>query len=240
MPGEGAGETAGVGAQVAAALPGGDPLAAALAAGETPSPELVAASGEEGTLPRAKAWLWLAACLIALAVVPFTAMPFSLAEHVAFNLSPDALQTKAREVLQQLGYPEQPADRAWWFRTDDEYLERVDRLRPREAADELRDAVPGPMRFCYRQSPEPMVPMGVCRMLGMSVLGQVTATDPPPEAGDVVLELDPSGRLVALQVTPSGVRQPAAVERCRLGGAVRSGEARPPRLIRAGRSPVVA
>jgi serine/threonine protein kinase len=42
-------------AQVAAALPGGDPLAAALAAGETPSPELVAASGEEGTLPRAKA-----------------------------------------------------------------------------------------------------------------------------------------------------------------------------------------
>src|SRR6185312_16589394 len=31
---------------VAAALPGGDPLAAALAAGETPSPELVAASGE--------------------------------------------------------------------------------------------------------------------------------------------------------------------------------------------------
>ena len=62
-------------AQVAAALPGGDPLAAALAAGETPSPELVAASGEEGTLPRAKAWLWLAACLIALAVVPFTAVP---------------------------------------------------------------------------------------------------------------------------------------------------------------------
>jgi hypothetical protein len=31
-------------------------LAAALAAGETPSPELVAASGEEGTLPRWQAW----------------------------------------------------------------------------------------------------------------------------------------------------------------------------------------
>jgi len=37
---------------VAAALPGGDPLAAALAAGETPSPELVAASGAlEGVSP---------------------------------------------------------------------------------------------------------------------------------------------------------------------------------------------
>src|SRR4029077_10380247 len=38
---------------VAAAMPGGDPLAAALAAGETPSPQLVAASGETtGLRPR--------------------------------------------------------------------------------------------------------------------------------------------------------------------------------------------
>jgi serine/threonine-protein kinase len=35
---------------VAAVLPGGDPLAAALAAGETPSPDLVAAAGGEGGL----------------------------------------------------------------------------------------------------------------------------------------------------------------------------------------------
>ncbi len=35
-------------AQVAKALPGGDPLAAALAAGETPSPEMVAAAGRAG------------------------------------------------------------------------------------------------------------------------------------------------------------------------------------------------
>jgi hypothetical protein len=39
-------------AQLALALPGGDPLAAALAAGETPSPEMVAASGgREGFRP---------------------------------------------------------------------------------------------------------------------------------------------------------------------------------------------
>src|ERR1039458_2167686 len=37
---------------VAAAFPGGDPLAAALAAGETPSPELVAAAGEQEGLER--------------------------------------------------------------------------------------------------------------------------------------------------------------------------------------------
>src|SRR5262249_61393245 len=35
---------------VAAALPGGDPLAAALAAGETPSPEMVAAATTAGAI----------------------------------------------------------------------------------------------------------------------------------------------------------------------------------------------
>src|SRR5262245_12900181 len=45
-------------AQVAASLPGGDPLAAAIAAGETPSPELVAASGlKEGLAPAVAAAL---------------------------------------------------------------------------------------------------------------------------------------------------------------------------------------
>src|SRR5512137_503381 len=86
-------------AQVAAALPGGDPLAAAIAAGETPSPALVAASGEEGTLPRWQAWTWLAACFVALAVLPFTLVPFSLVEHVPFDLGPEALRARAVEVL---------------------------------------------------------------------------------------------------------------------------------------------
>src|SRR4029077_15332591 len=46
--------------QVAAALPGGDPLAAALAAGETPSPEMVAAAGEEDAIRPRTAWILLA------------------------------------------------------------------------------------------------------------------------------------------------------------------------------------
>src|ERR1044072_2275156 len=42
---------------VAAALPGGDPLAAALAAGETPSPEMVAAAGTTSALKASEALL---------------------------------------------------------------------------------------------------------------------------------------------------------------------------------------
>ena len=47
-------------AQVAAALPGGNPLEAALRAGETPSPEMVAASGTSEGLDARAAWALLA------------------------------------------------------------------------------------------------------------------------------------------------------------------------------------
>ncbi len=49
---------------VGAALPGGDPLAAALAAGETPSPEMVAAAGPAGSLRPGVAWACLAATVV--------------------------------------------------------------------------------------------------------------------------------------------------------------------------------
>ncbi len=52
---------------VAAALPGGDPLAAALAAGETPSPEMVAAAGPTSALKPAAALTGLAVTLVCLA-----------------------------------------------------------------------------------------------------------------------------------------------------------------------------
>ena len=49
---------------VAAGLPGGDPLAAALAAGETPSPELIATAGDTGKLLlRTGGGLFVAACI---------------------------------------------------------------------------------------------------------------------------------------------------------------------------------
>src|SRR5688500_9000864 len=54
---------------VSASLPGGDPLAAALAAGETPSPEMVAAAGEEGILRRGPGIALLAFTLAGLVAI---------------------------------------------------------------------------------------------------------------------------------------------------------------------------
>ena len=56
-------------AAVAAALPGGDPLAAAIAAGETPSPEMVAAAGGEEGMKPAAAWTCLSLVLAGMALV---------------------------------------------------------------------------------------------------------------------------------------------------------------------------
>ena len=189
-------------AQVAAALPGGDPLAAAIAAGETPSPELVAASGEEGTLPRWQAWAWLAACLVTMIAAAAMMVPLRLTEHIQMALSPDTLRARAREILHELGHRDQAADSAWWYRADETYVSRLNRLKPSEAAAELRRATPTPLRFCYRQSPATMVPL--------SSLFRVSSINPPPRTGDAYLELDMGGRLLALRVTPpaEGQAQP--------------------------------
>src|SRR5207247_9068751 len=55
-------------AAVAAALPGGEPLAAAIAAGETPSPEMVAAAGSDEGMKPAAAWACLTLILAGLAL----------------------------------------------------------------------------------------------------------------------------------------------------------------------------
>ena len=58
------------------ALPGGDPLAAAVAAGETPSPELVANAGVEGRVRPLFARLALAAVLAGFFVLSLILRPF--------------------------------------------------------------------------------------------------------------------------------------------------------------------
>ncbi len=96
---------------VSAALPGGDPLAAALAAGETPSPEMVAAAGAQEGLKPAIAIACLAAILIALAAIVYFDCRQELAGMVNFELPPEALAVQARKTIQQFGYTGAVADR---------------------------------------------------------------------------------------------------------------------------------
>src|SRR5207253_4216002 len=108
--------------QVAAALPGGDPLAAALAAGETPSPEMVAAVPKEGVLrPRVAVSLFIALLLLIVAAT-YLAGQRMLHRMVPLEKSPEVLDERAREIAQKFGYTAQPVDSAQGFDVDTSYL----------------------------------------------------------------------------------------------------------------------
>ena len=77
--------------QVAAALPGGDPLAAALAAGETPSPEMVAASGETEGLRPVVAWGLLAGVIVSVTAAILLSAQTMLYRRVPLEKPPEAL-----------------------------------------------------------------------------------------------------------------------------------------------------
>jgi serine/threonine protein kinase len=187
---------------VAAALPGGDPLAAALAAGETPSPQLVAASGETIGLRPRTAVACLVGVLLALALSTYLSIHHSALEKMRLELTPEVLTQKAREITARLGYPGRPVDSTYGLEYDDafqKYVEKNDLPHPNW--DAVLAARPSLLYFWYRQSPDDMAAQGFRDQLLNP--GIVTQDDPPTVlSGMINLELDPQGRLTYFQAIP--------------------------------------
>ena len=187
---------------VAAAMPGGDPLAAALAAGETPSPQLVAASGETFGLRPRIAVACFAAVLLALGVVTYLSAHCSALEKMRLEMTPEVLTQKAREIIARLGYAERPADSAFGLDYDgdfQDYVEKNDKPRPNWNA--VLAARPSLLRHWYRQSPQYMLAQGFQdQLLNPSI---VTRDDPPTVfSGMINVGLDPQGHLTYFQAIP--------------------------------------
>ena len=182
---------------VAAALPGSDPLAAALAAGETPSPDLVAAAGETVGIRPLYGLLSLAATLAALAVVMLLGAQVHMVGRLAMDDPPDVLARKARDLTRALGYTARPAGTAHGFDYDFDYVQYVQRdPSPARWQSRLNNSQPPPIDFWYRQSPRPLRP----EAFGMP---SVTSGDPPlTNSGMVTVILDPQGRLLEFDATP--------------------------------------
>ncbi|MFZ0731711.1 MAG: serine/threonine-protein kinase [Candidatus Sulfotelmatobacter sp.] len=188
---------------VAAALPGGDPLAAALAAGETPSPQLVAASGEtEGLRPKIAISI-LAAVLLALAVVIGFSVHYSTYDKMGLELTPDVLTVKAHEMITRLGYEGRPVDSAYGLDIDGDFQDAVEKNdKPRPNWNAVLAARPSMLIYWYRQSPDDLLANEFRDNL--LTPGIVTATDPPAVlSGMVNLRLDPQGRLTYFQAIPA-------------------------------------
>jgi serine/threonine-protein kinase len=182
-------------ARVAAQLPGGDPLQAALAAGETPSPAMVAAYGGRGAVSARTAVLLLGSALLLLAGFVFMPGPELMGRVLSLKRPPEFLSGLAQELLSRVGAPGASSS-AQGFTEDRAYLHYVSREdRSPSRWSRLADARPGPILFWYRTSPKPLV--------SSNQDGEVTEEDPPQfEPGMVSVMLDPRGRLLSFRVVP--------------------------------------
>ncbi len=214
---------------MAAALPGGDPLAAALAAGETPSPEMVAASGEkEGLQPRTAMACFVGVVLMLVALV-LLANKTTLLGRAPLPLPPDALADRARVMLKQFGYNTEfgtvggPVDSAYGFEGSGgivlasylRYLEASDVEHRWERLGSLRPAL---TVFWYRQHQDYLRPGNFLTGVSPSVflMGLATQVDPPMTSqGMVTITLDAKGRLEHLEALP-----PSAGSRTSAGRAL--------------------
>ncbi|MFZ0290416.1 MAG: hypothetical protein WAL65_15200, partial [Candidatus Sulfotelmatobacter sp.] len=169
---------------------------------ETPSPQMVAASGETAGLRPRLAVACLASVLLGLGLVTFLGVHYSALEKMRLELTPEVLRHKAREIIAQLGYPEKPLDSAFDLQNDSdfqEYVEKNDKPHPNWVA--VLAARPSVLRFWYRQSPDDMVAEGFRDQLLNP--GIVTRDDPPTVlSGMINVELDPQGRLTYFQAIP--------------------------------------
>jgi tRNA A-37 threonylcarbamoyl transferase component Bud32 len=179
--------------EVVEALPGGDPLAAALAAGETPSPGLVAAAGTQGSLSRAAAWSLLGTAGVLLALSIYVREQRSLGKYTPPMRSPEVLHDRATAMLRAFDVPAHGSPIAGFVQNNEYYgwLSKPDRWEP------LRR---GPAMFAYR------LEYGVRRQ--ESDLMPRTATAP----GRASIEIDGSGRLLFLQASPRGEVEPRPLD----------------------------
>jgi serine/threonine-protein kinase len=184
---------------VAAGLPGGDPLAAALAAGETPSPEMVAAAGGEGALRLPVAALLLGLFVAGLVAVALSTPWTSLIGRAGLGKPPSVLAERAREVLAGAGYTTPPADKASGFYQNSDYLAWLhDNGAGSAGWSELASAQRPAFGFWYRESPRPLEPQNPD--------GIVYLNDPVPlSPGMAQVLLDSWGRLSSLNVVPPQV-----------------------------------
>src|SRR5262245_38647737 len=188
--------------QVAAALPGGDPLGAMLAAGETPSPEMVAAAGEGAGLSRRVAWPMVVMIRAALVASLWLALRISPFDWIRPEFSRDVLTQKARDAIRGLGHDATPRDAAVGFEWNGgliEYFNKTDAPSPRWK--EILLQRPSPLGFWYRQSSEPMV--APTFHTDLLTPGIVDRGDPPPtSSGMIQVNLDHRGRLTYLEAIP--------------------------------------
>ena len=181
---------------VAAALPGGDPLAAALAAGETPSPQMVADAVAPGSLSPRAAWTCLIVSLTLAVVTILVREKIQLFHLIPLEKTPEVLADRARDTIHRLGYEALPFE-SYGFNPNDRFLQHIQESDSSPGRWEvLRKGQPAALRFWFKESPVDLAPSNPANML-------IQYEDPPfTVPGTIGVWLDTKGRLLRLDVVP--------------------------------------
>lgn len=177
---------------LAAALGGQDPLAAAIAAGEMPSPELVAASGGKGTLSMGIAGGLLAGIVAGLLIIAAMAPKLRIA-GVENPIEPPTLARMAEAVLAP-SLPKTssaPGSVAYGFFEQSIPGDTIPAANGKPA-EKLPDSKA--LRFWYRRGDDPILP---------TVSGKPIGPDHPArdKPGSGLVVLDSKGAIVRLEVS---------------------------------------
>ena len=188
---------------VNAALPGGDPLAAALARGETPSPALVAAAGGEGMVRTQVLVASLFFVIAGIVVFGWASAYTHLLSVTPMPRSPDVLRDRANAIVRELGYEAPPVDSAAGFMLSDFVLHLIQEATPGWPWTAAAAGRPSAVLFWYRQSPAPLT---ATRFWSG---GRIAVGDPlQPVPGMISLQLDTQGRLQSFVAVPDREQSP--------------------------------
>lgn len=189
--------------QVAMMLPGGNPLEAAIAAGETPSPEMVAAAPKKGALKPAVAVACLSAVVLLFAFIVFFSGRVKYHEWIPLEKSPEVLAERAASILKKLGYTNAPVDTDYGFGENvNDYYNYADAEQSLQRWERMRSGQPAIIYFWHRTSPRYLEPLQY---------EMVKPDDPSNDvAGMTKVILDARGRLLEFQAVPPQVKEKTA------------------------------
>jgi serine/threonine-protein kinase len=191
---------------VSAALPGGDPLAAALAAGETPSPEMVAAAGDSDSVSVRTIGICAAFILAGLVAAVVLGGRTSLLANTPLPKSPAVLEQRAKDGIQSLGYTEPPADRVYGFRYATDYQRYAQKEeKPATYRAQLAKGQPPSIYFWYRQSPKYLEAAPVDNLIDLAISIASPTNPPQNHVGMAGLSLDTQGQLIEFSAVPPQV-----------------------------------
>lgn len=179
---------------VAAALPGGDLLAAALAAGEIPTRELLAAAAATGSLSRRSTARIAIATLGLLIVALFAGIGTHPITRQGGVKAPEVLREQARAIAVMAGLTDPPVDSdiRYLSETEIEMFGEAGGVAGSRAILTRHDDAP---LFCYRESHSGSIPSNV-DLLRYIMPGSEPLRFAPSPVGVATIVLDGSGRLV--------------------------------------------